>query len=161
MFDKKCARCHQEEEKGISFDYWKSPPQRSGGGPVGDIEQYVRYYHASGLHRSPWKGVGFLNNKKHEGRAKAHRYRSHPGTFGALGSPLLKYLDDSHYGVSLTPEEYQRVVLWLDTNCQELGCYDPRPEALAAQRRGEPRWPVVDVDPRNPTGIQLDGEDRD
>ena len=31
-----------------------------------------------------------------------------PGKFGAMASPLLKYLDKSHYDVSLTPEEFRQ-----------------------------------------------------
>ncbi len=76
--------------------------------------------------------------------------RSVPGKHGAYGAPLLKYLYKSHYDVELTREERRRITMWLDCNSNELGAY--RDED--AQRRGEIVWPVFDVDPGNPLGVE-------
>ena len=40
--------------------------------------------------------------------------------------------------------------MWLDCNSNELGAYVNED----AQRRGELVWPVFDVDPDNPAGIE-------
>jgi hypothetical protein len=59
--------------------------------------------------------------------------RTIAGQFGAQASSLLKYLDERHYGVQLSPEAWHRVTLWLDCNSEFLGAY----EDPAAQARGE------------------------
>lgn len=59
--------------------------------------------------------------------------RSVPGKFGARVSPLLPFLDESHYGVKLSPEDRRRVTLWLDCNSEFYGAY----ENTTAQARGE------------------------
>ncbi len=65
--------------------------------------------------------------------------RSIAGEFGALAAPLTKYLDKSHYGVELPPEDFARVTLWLDCNSEFLGAYE-NPEV---QRRGIPVKPSL------------------
>lgn len=65
--------------------------------------------------------------------------RTIPGRFGARASKLLKYLDEKHYGVKLTEEDFRRVTLWLDCNSEFLGAYED-PEA---QARGIPVSPSL------------------
>ena len=67
-----------------------------------------------------------------------------------MASPLLQYLDKSHFNVSLSPEEFRRLTLWLDCNANELGAYT----RVEEQRRGEVIWPEMDADPANPLGLQ-------
>jgi len=59
--------------------------------------------------------------------------RTTAGAFGARAAPLLKYLDERHYGVKLSDEDFHRITLWLDCNSEFLGAYEDAP----AQRRGE------------------------
>jgi len=59
--------------------------------------------------------------------------RTVAGKFGARAAPLLKYMDERHHGVKLTPEDFHRLVLWLDCNSEFYGAY----ENTAAQARGE------------------------
>jgi hypothetical protein len=59
--------------------------------------------------------------------------RTIPGQFGAKAAPLLKFLDESHYDVKLSPQDFARVALWLDCNSEFLGAY----EDAVAQVRGE------------------------
>ena len=59
--------------------------------------------------------------------------RTIPGEFGARASKLLKYLDRRHHGVSLSDEDFRRIVLWLDSNSEFLGAY----EDAEAQAMGE------------------------
>jgi hypothetical protein len=83
------------------------------------------------------------------GEVTASGSRTVPGKFGAMASPLLKYLDKSHYDVSLSAGEFRRITLWLDCNANELGAYTQ----VAEQRRGQVVWPEIDVDPTDPLGI--------
>ncbi|MBX3180000.1 MAG: hypothetical protein KF886_21835 [Candidatus Hydrogenedentes bacterium] len=46
-----------------------------------------------------------------------------PGQVGAMGSTLLPYLEESHYGVKLTDAERYRITLWLDCNSVFYGAY--------------------------------------
>lgn len=61
--------------------------------------------------------------------------------FGARASNLGQALLSDTHQEALTPEEFRRVVLWLDCNSNELGAYDN----VEAQRRGELVWPKLDV----------------
>ena len=75
-----------------------------------------------------------------------------PGKVGASFSRLINYLNPSHYNVSLSSEEYQRITLWLDLNSMELGAdYN-----VNEQRSGKLVWPRIDLDPSNPQGIEND-----
>ena len=47
--------------------------------------------------------------------------------------------------------EINRVTLWVDANSNDLGAYYDEQK----QRAGEVVWPVIDMDPLNPAGIDL------
>jgi cytochrome c553 len=124
VLDAKCASCHAKEKKGPDMTYES-------------LAKYVFYYPF-------WRG-GFVN-----GEVASSGSRTVPGRFGAMASTLLKHLDKSHHDVSLTPEEFRRITLWLDCNGNELGAYTKVEE----QRHGQIVWPEIDVDPKNPLGIE-------
>ena len=46
-----------------------------------------------------------------------------PYAYGSTSSPLMDYLEPSHYGVRLTPEEKQRVACWIDLNVPFAGSW--------------------------------------
>jgi hypothetical protein len=128
VFDAKCAPCHRDKGKGPDFSY--------GNASVGSgIEKYAFYYNG-------WDCTPFA----HAGS------RSVPGNIGAKASLMYAYLNSLHYAVWLTQEELLRVTMWLDNQSVRYGAY----ENLDAQDRGETVWPVFDVDPQNPTGIEKD-----
>jgi hypothetical protein len=66
--------------------------------------------------------------------------RTEAGSFGARAARLTDYLDERHYGVLLSDDEYRRIIVWLDANSDFLGAY----EHVEAQRRGEIVWPSLD-----------------
>jgi hypothetical protein len=66
--------------------------------------------------------------------------RTNAGQFGARAARLLKYLDASHYGVTLSEEDRHRITLWLDCNSEFYGSY----ENTQAQARGEVVRPSLD-----------------
>ena len=66
--------------------------------------------------------------------------RTIAGQFGARAAGLLKYLDESHYGVKLPAEDRHRITLWLDCNSEFFGSY----ENTEAQARGEVVRPTLE-----------------
>ena len=56
-----------------------------------------------------------------------------PGKNLAIGAPLRKMLDAGHHGVKLTPEERERLILWMDSN----GQYIAHDHDAEAQRDGK------------------------
>jgi len=69
---------------------------------------------------------------------------------GTPATAAAKYLDKSHYGVALSPDEFRRITLWLDCNGNQLGTYT----RVAEQMRGELVWPEIDVTPSDPLGMR-------
>jgi hypothetical protein len=78
--------------------------------------------------------------------------RSIPGRIGAREAKLTRYLDPSHYDVRLTGEERRAITLWLDLSSPEFGVY-PR-DGGDKEKSGTLVWPLLDVDPANPTGVE-------
>ncbi|MFP4381689.1 MAG: hypothetical protein ACLFUS_14405 [Candidatus Sumerlaeia bacterium] len=166
VFEKNCKPCHEKEGKGISFEYWNTTKE-PGKKWVGDLENYIRYYHAAyGGYKDDDNNGLFLGDPGPKGAGFS---RSIAGEIGARGSELLKYLGPQHHGSDIKPdprhkniklsyEDFHRITLWLDLNAQELGTYDFSDEAKAKQRAGEvvwPEWPGgTGMDPDNPTGVQ-------
>jgi hypothetical protein len=115
VLDRNCVQCHREK-KALPLD----------GEPSGNFTtsynnlagKYGFYFHVSN---------GSIRTGIHGGA------RTVPGKFGARAAPLMEYLDESHYGVKLSPEDFARITLWLDCNSEFLGAY----EDAAAQIRGE------------------------
>ncbi|NLS91430.1 MAG: hypothetical protein GXX96_04505 [Planctomycetaceae bacterium] len=46
-----------------------------------------------------------------------------PYAYGSASSPLMNYLEPSHYGVQLTQEEKERVACWIDLNVPFAGSW--------------------------------------
>ncbi len=46
-----------------------------------------------------------------------------PYAYGSTSSPLMNYLEPTHYGVQLTPEEKERVACWIDLNVPFAGSW--------------------------------------
>jgi len=122
VLDRHCVDCHRER-KALALD----------GSPSGAFTtsynhlagKYGFYFHVSN---------GSINSGVHGGA------RTTAGQFGAVASPLLKYLDESHYKVELPREDFHRITLWLDCNSEFLGSYvDP-----AAQARGKVVHPTLE-----------------
>ena len=82
--------------------------------------------------------------------------RTIAGKFGARWSRLYKggYLGKSHYNVELTKDELRRITLWLDSNSLEMPSFSLDSEVQQKARRGELVWPKLDVDSKNPQGIE-------
>jgi len=122
LFVRKCVACHQEEGQGpVDLANYESPTLRQGA------------FYFTGEMRDRWPVPVHGGSRTISGRS------------GARGSSLGRALLSKPHQEALTPEEFRRVVLWLDCNSNELGAY----ENVEAQRRGELVWPKLDVDPED------------
>ena len=63
-----------------------------------------------------------------------------PGKNLAIGAPLRKMLDAGHHGVKLTPEERERLIIWMDSN----GQYIAHDHDAEAQRDGKVVKPALE-----------------
>ncbi len=64
-----------------------------------------------------------------------HEPMTTPDRFGARNSRLVELLDKGHYDVKLTPEEWDRIVTWIDANALFYGTFNR--EDQKKQQRGE------------------------
>ena len=124
VLDRNCVGCHQEQK---ALDLSGAIEERYGWTRSYSnlAEKYGFYFHV---------GNGSINAGVHGGS------RTIPGEFGARAAKLLRYMDQRHYGVHLSDEDYHRLTLWLDCNSEFYGAY----ENTTAQSRGEVVRPSLD-----------------
>jgi len=124
VLDRNCVTCHQEKKAldltGVieGGNGWTRSYTNLAG-------KHGFYFHVSN---------GSIKTGVHGGS------RTIPGQFGAKAAPLLSYMDEDHYGVKLSDEDFHRLALWLDCNSEFYGSY----ENTEAQARGEVVWPTLE-----------------
>ena len=121
--DRNCVDCHKKEDAlalsgAIEGEHGWTRSYH------GLAEKYGFYFHVRN---------GSIDTGVHGGT------RTTPGRFGARSAKLLEYMDERHYGVELSGEDYHRLALWLDCNSEFYGSY----ENTDAQSRGEVVWPTL------------------
>jgi hypothetical protein len=86
--------------------------------------------------------------------------RTTPARFGARASGIMKSLTtkDYHKDVQLTDDQRRRLTLWLDLNSNEIGWIGNDRGQIARQKEGMALWPPIDMDPANPTGVEIGPE---
>jgi hypothetical protein len=117
VLDRQCVTCHQRQK---ALDLTGAI-----GGPQGWTRSYQNLASKYGFYFHVTNGA--INTGVHGGS------RTVPGQFGAVASPLFRFLDRKHHGVDLSPENFHRITLWLDCNSEFYGAY----ENTRAQGRGE------------------------
>lgn len=110
---------------------------KKNGKPIPDLKKYQFFYHGTGADNGIKPIYG--------------GYRTIAGRFGAIQSGLAGKMLMKHHRESLTMAEINRITLWADANSNELGAYYD----VHKQRAGEVVWPLIDMDPLNPAGIDL------
>jgi len=116
LLDKRCVECHRPERADGGVDL--------SGTPAGEFT--VSYNALAPLVPfSQWKGAPQAN----------HEPLTYPDRFGARASKLMKLLSAGHENVSLSDEEYERLITWMDANALFYGTFDPQNQQR--QRRGE------------------------
>jgi hypothetical protein len=123
VLDRNCVVCHRQK---AAIDLTGTPEGKYGWSRsyTNLAETYGFYFHAS---------KGSIRSGVHGGS------RTRPGKFGARAAKLLDYLDERHYDMKLSPDDYHRLTLWLDCNSEFYGAY----ENTQAQARGEVVWPSL------------------
>ncbi|MHC4951616.1 MAG: HzsA-related protein, partial [Planctomycetota bacterium] len=119
-----------------------NPCHQSSGIANPDLFNYQFYFHGS----SDCSGLVPM----HGG------YRTIPGKFGALHTGIADILLDANHhpdNTELTMADINRITLWVDANSNELGAY----HNVEEQRAGQVIWPVIDVDPANPSAVEPAG----
>jgi len=122
--DRNCVGCHIKEgaidltsviegDKGWTHSYNNL------------ADKYGFYFHVSN---------GSINKGVHGGS------RTTAGAFGARASKLLDFMDEKHYGVKMSEEDFNRLTLWLDCNSEFYGSYDN----TLAQAKGQIVRPTLD-----------------
>jgi hypothetical protein len=128
VFEKTCLPCHVKEKQGLqSFDYNDLREPVVNGRKRGG---YIYYVGAWGVNRG---------------------CRSEPYKMGAHGSLMGQALLKSHVD-RITAEEFRRVIVWLDCCSPRYGTYFD----LEAQAEGKVVWHPLEVDPKDPLGIEHD-----
>ncbi|HUS71854.1 MAG TPA: hypothetical protein VMY06_02225 [Sedimentisphaerales bacterium] len=124
VLERNCVSCHQQEK---ALDLTGEIEGKNGWTRSYNnlAEKYGFYFHVSN---------GSINQGVHGGS------RTIPGKFGAKASGLMAYMDERHYGVKLSEEDFHRLTLWLDCNSEFYGSY----ENTVAQAKGQIVWPTLD-----------------
>ncbi len=124
VFERACLPCHTEKQaEPLDFGY-------------AALEPYA-FYFAGGMSTETVRPI-------HGGS------RTIPGRFGARASRIGQALLDPTHRDAVAPEDYRKIVLWLDSNSPRLTAYEDE----EAQVRGALVWPSLDVDPANPQGLE-------
>jgi len=123
VLDRHCVDCHREK-KAIDLSGTIEGAHGWTRSYANLAPKYGFYFHVQN---------GSINAGIHGGS------RTIPGQFGSRAAKLMQYLDGSHHGVKLPPEDRRRITLWLDCNCEFYGAY----ENTQAQARGEIVFPSL------------------
>jgi hypothetical protein len=124
VLDRNCVNCHSREK---ALDLTGVIEGKNGWTRSYNnlAEKYGFYFHVRN---------GSINTGAHGGS------RTVAGQFGARAAGLLKFMDEQHYGVKLSQEDFHRLTLWLDCNSEFYGSY----ENTVAQAQGQVVQPTLD-----------------
>jgi hypothetical protein len=98
VLDRRCVECHKPGTDGAAFDLTSEK----------SYDTLVNY--------------GPRSLKTHV-LTRYRQGRSTPGGCAAATSPLITLLDQGHYDVTLTPDDYNRLIIWMDTYAQRTGSF--------------------------------------
>jgi hypothetical protein len=116
VLDQHCVQCHQGPDADGGIDL--------SGTPDGEFTaSYLAL--APRVPFSEWRGAPRLNAEP----------VTPPDRFGARASPLIDLLSKGHEDVTLTEDQWERLITWMDTNALFYGTFDPQDQQR--QRRGE------------------------
>lgn len=116
VLDNHCVECHQGPEAPEGIDLT--------GTPVGEFTaSYLAL--APRVPFSQWQGTPQSNEEP----------ATPPDRFGARASPLIDLLTNGHHDVTLTGDDWQRLITWMDTNALFYGTFDPQDQQR--QRQGQ------------------------
>lgn len=110
VLDRNCVSCHNEKQ--------------AEGAPNLAVEPIANKFYAS-----------YNTLVKYGFTSYGDSYRTRTGEFGARASKLVAMLEEGHYDVKLSDEDFRRLTLWLDCCSMFYGVFEKEPGE--AQLRGE------------------------
>jgi len=117
VLDKHCTSCHtelnREKNGGILLT----------GEPDGT---YTKSYNSL-ISKVAYTAWGMANGN--------YEPLTEPNRFGARASALVRLLDEGHYDVKLSKDDWERINTWIDSNALFYGTF--KPEDQSRQQRGE------------------------
>ena len=134
VLDAKCVRCHGEKRNEKAPDLragdWRKHPL----GWTTSFNTLTRYVH--------WFGFPYFvsTTRRNNFYAFVEPAYTSPRTTGAKVSKLYHLLKAGHHGVKLTPEEWERLIIFMESNAQFVG-HDYKVED---QRDGKVVWPSLE-----------------
>ena len=111
VLDRRCVKCHQP------------------GGEAPETNLAPEESYAALMAYGGDRSLGTHVQARYDAR------RSAAGQCAAMASPLTKLLSGDHYGVKLTPAEFERLIIWMDTYGQRSGSHNPEQEERLRQLR--------------------------
>ncbi|MBE7502596.1 MAG: hypothetical protein HS113_20380 [Verrucomicrobiales bacterium] len=134
VLERHCVHCHtREAEKAPSLQATRVLHRGRGGMDVPTT------YYASYVSLAPQFGFYSYGGRDWN---DPKWYRTTPGEFGARASRLYALLEAGHHGVCLSPADWARLTLWLDSCSLFYGVYEK--EGGEAQLRGEVPLPTLE-----------------
>ena len=125
IFEGTCQPCHRKKRKGPQDMSYKT------------LQPHV-FYFAGGMRGSTVKPI-------HGGS------RTIPGRFGARACKMGRAMITADHRKRVSEGDRHRVTLWLDCNSMRLGALHSEAKQVEGK---QVVWPVLDVDPRNPQGLE-------
>lgn len=110
VLDRHCVRCHDGTEQTAGRSVLTGEPAGSFTRSYNTLVEYVAF--------SAW-------NRPHQNFEPL----TEPRRFGAIASPLNRFLEPSHYQVRLDPSDWERLNTWMDANALFYGTFDTRAQA--------------------------------
>jgi hypothetical protein len=130
LVERQCVSCHAKARQETSSSN-KVPPDFSPipcGSDGKKLNELPKNLYPGAVPIPLWT-VSYAQLVKYAGRSFAgrpQRYegRTTPGSFGTLNSKLYPLLTDGkHHGLKISPEEMERLMIWMDLNCNFRGHY--------------------------------------
>jgi hypothetical protein len=123
VLDRNCVECH-EKTPDKAPNLGREPMQNRWFASYNSLVKYA-----------------FTSYGAQNGWSDPRWYRTTPGKFGAHASKLVELLDRGHYDVKLSPDDFHRITLWLDSASMFYGVFEKEPGQ--AQLRGEIARPTL------------------
>ena len=125
ILDKHCTKCHSGAEPKKGIDLTGAPHKgftKSYWSLCGDPKGF------NGRNTNPENAAKALVPRF--GQRNQIQVTPPGGTYGALGSRLMKMLRKGHNELKLTDGEMRRLAAWIDSNAIFYGAYDPQRQAM-------------------------------
>ncbi len=127
VLDAKCVSCHGEKRAAKAPDLRAGDWRKDKNGFSTSYRSLLPHVH--------WFAYDYVVTKRQKGNYLAFFEPAYtaPRTTGAYASPLYHMLKKGHHGVKLTPEEWERLLVFMGSNAQYVG----HDHDIDAQRDGK------------------------